>query len=235
VTERAEIARRFAELAPWQTRFLVEGQAHGGDLDYSEDGRVPEFFRWFGAPRTILELGSAEGALTLQLAAPETVERVVALEARADHAARSRLALELLGRGNVESFAVDLEAADLAEHGRFDAVFCSGLLHRLVAPWRLLVEVGRVSDRLFLDTHYCFGDEAVEVDGYRGRWVVEGGPDPSTGVRLRSFWLTRPSLLEALTESGWAVRHVSDHPSWTVAPRIWLGCVRPLGAPQTEV
>jgi SAM-dependent methyltransferase len=214
VTEHDEIAARFAALAPWQTRHVIDGHPYGGELDYSEEGRPAGLFDWFGVPRTVLELGSGEGALTLLLAAADGVERVVALEAWADDVERSRLALELLGRGNVKVVHADPVTADLAEYGRFDVVFCAGLLHRLAEPWHLLARIGAASDRLFLDMHYCFGAETVEVEGYRGRWV-EG-----------AFWLTRPSLLAALTDAGWAVRHVSDHPNWVVAHRIWLGCVR---------
>ena len=40
--------------------------------------------------------------------------------------------------------------------------------------------------------------------------------------------LTRPSLLKALTESGWAVQELVDHENWAGAgARAWLGCVRP--------
>jgi hypothetical protein len=214
VTDHDEIAARFAALAPWQTRHVIDGRAYGGELDYSDEGRPAALFDWFGVPRTILELGAGEGALTLLLAAPDGVERVVALEGWADDVERSRLALELLGRGNAEVVHADPSTTDLAGYGRFDVVFCSGLLHRLAEPWQLLARVGVASERLLLDTHYCFGVETVSVAGYRGRWVED------------AFWLTRPSLLAALTDAGWAVHHVSDHPHWAVAHRIWLGCLR---------
>jgi SAM-dependent methyltransferase len=220
-----ELAHRFAALGPWETRFVVDGHAYGGDLDYSSDARVPTFFAWLGTPRAILELGASEGALTLKLAAPEPVERVLALEARPDRLGRARLALEVLGRGNVELAEDAPETAELSDYGRFDAVFCSGLLHRLAAPWELLERVARVSDRLFVDTHYALGGELVEADALRGRWVEEGDPDPTTGVRLRSLWLTRPSLLKALTATGWTVEHLADHPDWSGGPRLWLGCL----------
>ena len=133
-------------------------------------------------------------------------------------------------------FAVDdLETVDLESYGRFEAAFCAGLLYHLVKPWRLLREIAGVSGRLFLDTHYWTSGDTVEIDGYRGGWFEEGGyDDPLSGLDQRSFWLTRPSLLRALTDSGWVVRHVTDHPDWAGAgARLWVGCER-LGAQSSE-
>ena len=227
-----ETAARFAALAPWVTRFVVDGESYGGELDYCDDTRVARFFEWFGSPRAILELSSFEGAHTLELSAPATTERVLGLDARPENVERSRLVVELYGRGNVEFATQDLESVDLGAHGRFDAVFCAGLLYHLAAPWRLLAEVARVSDRLFLDTHYWPWEATADVEGYRGGWVEEGGPeDALSGRGRRSLWLTRPSLLEALTNGGWAVRHVVDHSGWSFGPRLWLGCVRPASVP----
>jgi SAM-dependent methyltransferase len=226
------IAERFAALAPWSTRFEIGGQPFGGEIDYSGDWRIGEFFRWFGEPRTILELSSFEGAHTLLLAAPETTDRVVGLEGRPENVERAHLVAELLGRGNVEFAVENLETVDLAAYGRFDAVFCAGLLYHLERPWHLLEEIGRVTDRLFLDTHYWSGSDVVEVEGHRGGWFDEGGyEDPLSGVGTRSFWLTAPALVQLLTEAGWLIRHFKDIPEWPTAARAWLGCVRPQAGP----
>lgn len=224
------IADRFEALAPWRTRFAIDGEAYGGELDYSGDRRIATFFEWFGTPRTILELSSFEGGHTLQLAAPETTERVLGVEGRTENVDRARLVADLLGRGNTEFVVGDLETVDLAAYGRFDAVFCAGLLYHLVTPWRLLAEIARVSDRLFLDTHYWTKPEVVEVDRHAGGWYKEGGyDDPLSGLSGRSFWLTKPSLVEALADAGWSVRNEVDHPDWGggAGARVWLGCVRP--------
>jgi len=222
-----EIRERFAALGPWSSRFTIGDEELGGEFDYSEDWRIQMFFRWFGSPRTILELSSFEGAHTLQLAAPETTERVLGLEGRPEHAARARLVADLLGRGNIEFAVENLETVDLASYGRFEAVFCAGLLYHLEAPWRLLAEIGRVTDRLFLDTHYWSGPDVLEIDGHQGGWFDEGGyDDPLSGVGGRSFWLTAPALIQLLTEAGWTILHFNDIPDWPTAPRAWLDCRR---------
>jgi hypothetical protein len=223
---RQDLSERFTALGPWQSRFVIDGLPLGGDLDYSEDQRVPTFFGWFGAPRTILELSSFEGAHSLQLAGPRTTERVLGLEGRDDNIARARFVVELLGRGNVEFAREDLETVELARHGPFEAAFCAGLIYHLQAPWRLIREIAGVTDRLFLDTHYWDGEES-ERDGFRGGWYDEGGrSDPLSGLGRRSFWLTLPELMRALTDAGWAIRHIMHFSEWGPGPRVWLGCVR---------
>lgn len=220
------IAERFAELAPWSTRFEIDGRAFGGELDYSQDQRIQAFFQWFGTQRTILELSSFEGAHTLQLGMPESTKRVLGLEGRAENVARSRFVATLLGRGNLEFEHTDLETVDLTRYGRFDAVFCAGLLYHLEKPWRLINQTAHVGDHLFLDTHYWSGEE-VEVEGYRGGWYEEGGyTDPLSGLRRHSFWLTLPALLQVVTNAGWAVHRFEHSPEWNLGPRVVLGCSR---------
>jgi SAM-dependent methyltransferase len=218
VSPSPDLAERFAALAPWRTRFEIDGSAYGGELDYADDQRVPTFFSWFGRPRTILELSSCEGGHTLRLAA-RTTGRVLGIEGREKNVKRAQLVAELLCRDGVEFVVDDLDTVDLARHGAFDAVFCAGVLHRLTTPWRLLREVSRVSSKLFLDTHYWAGSRITEVEGYRGAWVHGGDRE--------TFWLTRPSLLRALTSAGWAVRQITDQPQERVGPRAWYCCVRP--------
>ena len=92
--------------------------------------------------RTILELSSFEGAHTLQLGMPEATKRVLGLEGRAENVARSRLVAELLGRGNLEFEPRISRPSTSTRYGRFDAVFCAGLLYHLEKPWRLINQTG---------------------------------------------------------------------------------------------
>ena len=186
-----------------------------GNLDVSDDPLVPTFFDWFGSPPTILVLESGDGGLCLQLAARVTTERVLGLDRDEANVARARLASELIGQENVEFAVGDLETANLASYGRFDAVFCVDVFGRLAAPWLLLADAARIGDRLFVDAPYWQEARVVEVDGHRGGFV-DG-----------SFWLTRPALLEALTTSGWAVRYLADLSRQRSRSRLLLGCVRP--------
>src|SRR3954452_16085215 len=92
-----ELAPRFAALAPWHSRFEIDGRHYGGELGFQDDTRVASFFDWVGRPASILELGSLEGAHTVELAAPAFVERVQCVEGRERNAERARAVLQLLG------------------------------------------------------------------------------------------------------------------------------------------
>jgi hypothetical protein len=87
--EPADIERAFAEAGPWQSRFVIDGRAYGGDMRVQEDGRVAKFFDWAGGPRSVLELGSFEGGHSALLAALPSVERLVCLEGREESVKRA--------------------------------------------------------------------------------------------------------------------------------------------------
>jgi SAM-dependent methyltransferase len=231
-----DLAERFDELRPWFTRFEVDGVRLGGANSYQGDNRIKLFFEWVGQPESILELGSLEGGHSVQLASPDFVKRLLGLEARAKNIERARLAAEVVGRGNIEFGQADLDQASLERYGRFDAVFCAGLLYHLMQPWRLLKEIAKVTDCVFLDTHYS-ETEDVTIDGYVGSLYAEGQPadheyryadtDVLSGLSDSSFWMTLPCITETLSRSGLVVRHELTVPDWDgYGPRVHLAATR---------
>ncbi|HMV46489.1 MAG TPA: class I SAM-dependent methyltransferase [Blastocatellia bacterium] len=208
-----EIEREFAALQPWITKFVIEGRAYGGQFDALQDGRLTQFRQCFPSAQEILELGSLEGGHTIGLARQAGVRRVVGIEARQENLARATLAKKLLGANNIEFVQANLEATDLASYGKFDALFCSGLLYHLPEPWLLVQQFPRVSQNLFLWTHYAADPTAdTLVNGYRGIWYQEGGiADPLSGVSATSFWPTLGSLLAMLQENGYRSVHILDN------------------------
>jgi SAM-dependent methyltransferase len=223
----AELYDRFEALRPWFTRFVIDGKELGGTNSYDDDYRVDRFFEWMGRPTSILELSSFEGGHSVQLAAPPFVGRLIGLEARQENIERAQLAVELLGKGNVDFIRVDLDKESLERFGRFDAVFCAGLLYHLAQPWRLIEEIAKVTDRLFLDTHYSDVDE-VTVNGYVGSVYHEGGyADPLSGLSESSFWMTLPCLMDTLSRVGFVVRHRYVVQDWGgYGPRIHLAAFK---------
>lgn len=208
-----DIEREFAARQPWVTKFVIEGRAYGGHFDALQDERLTQFWQCFPAAQTILELGSLEGGHTIGLAQHAGVRRVVGIEARPENLARAALAKKLLGASNVEFAEANLETTALASYGKFDALFCSGLLYHLPEPWTLVQQFPRVSPNLFLWTHYAADATAdTLVNGYRGIWYQEGGmADPLSGVSAKSFWPTLGSLLALLHENGYRTVHILDN------------------------
>ena len=204
------VATAFAKHAPWVTRFRIGEHDYGGSFDALNDPRLDFFCDAFPNARRILELGSLEGGHTIGLAQRPGVEQVLGIEGRAANLARAQIAKEILHVCNIDFVQANLEAISLAQLGRFDAIYCSGLLYHLPEPWRLIAQFRSVADGVFIWTH-CSTEAAAAslTDGYRGRRRKEGGPDEVlSGLSQNSFWPTLGSLCNMLTNAGFARIHL---------------------------
>lgn len=219
------VEREFKRYAPWITRYRIGDRDYGGDAELVDDARIANFIDVFPGCRTVLELGSLEGAHSFSLA--RRVEHVTAIEGRAANLAKSHVVQRLLGVDNVTFVEADLEAAELEHLGRFDALFCVGLLYHLRRPWLLLDRFPGWSDRVFLQTH--FADAAEEtLDGLAGRSYAEyGSRDPLSGLSQTSFWLTLPALTGRLEQNGYAVRELERDVNHPNGPIVTLVAERP--------
>jgi SAM-dependent methyltransferase len=216
--------RLFAKSGPWVTGFEVDGRSYGGPHPFSEDVRLAEFWAAFPDARKILELGSLEGGHTLALAR-RAGTHVTAVEGRSENLVRARIAQRLLGVHNVEFSEADLDSTPLLSLGRFDAVFCCGLLYHLTRPWDLVDAFRSVAPGVFLWTHYCAEAKVdAELDGSPGCWYGElGRADPLSGLSAQSFWPTLPALVDRLRAAGFAnVETIRDEPDHPHGPTITL-------------
>jgi SAM-dependent methyltransferase len=117
---------------------------------------------------------------------------------------------------------------NLANYGRFDGVFCCGLLYHLENPRAYLQMLGQLTRKvLILQTHFSVGDEYAALgfrenpfnlgevtshEGLRGRWYQEFMVGTNEQVKdsmrwtswenHRSFWLNKDQLLLAFHEAG---------------------------------
>lgn len=223
---KADLRSEFAKLAPWIFKFRIDGADYGGEIGTLGDPRVEQFFRFAPAAETILELGSLEGAHTFMLAEGHGVKRVLALEGRERNLRKAGLIQDLLHVRNAEFAQANLEESDLSAFGKFDAIFCSGLLYHLPEPWKLIERLPSIAPSLFIWTHYAPDAEAEVIsNGLRGRIYVEGGSeDLLSGLSPTSTWLTLGSLITSLTTSGYGSVHVI-HNDLTHAkgPAVTLG------------
>jgi len=221
-----ELTAEFAKLGPWVFQFRIDGQDYGGGISAVGDARVEQFFRFAPRAATILELGSLEGAHTFILAQRPGVRRVLALEGREFNLRKARFVQELLQVSNVEFAQANLEKSDLAAFGKFDAVFCSGLMYHLPEPWKLISQLPALAPNLFIWTHYAADADAEIVFGdLRGKIHGEGGAaDPLSGMSATATWLTLDSLITALNKSGYAsVQVIDDNPTHANGPAVTLG------------
>jgi hypothetical protein len=220
------LSAEFAKLGPWIFQFRIDGQVYGGGISAVGDARIEQFFRFAPDAKTILELGSLEGAHTFILAERPGVQRVLSLEGRERNLRKARFVQELLRIRNAEFAQANLEQADLAGFGKFDAVFCSGLLYHLPEPWKLIEQLPTIAPASFIWTQYAAQEEAMEVGhGLRGKIHGEGGPDePLSGMSATSIWLTLPSLCELLSASGYTkIDIIHDDPAHANGPAVTIG------------
>jgi SAM-dependent methyltransferase len=229
-SERGLILREgFRERGPWVTKFVIDGVEYGGGFNAMQDTRLEQFFGAFPDAAEIMELGSLEGGHTFGLARRPSVRRVLGIEGRQESVDKAEFVRQALGVTNAEFVTANLEETDLATFGRFDAVFCSGLLYHLPRPWELIEQISRVSPNLFVWTHYVADDEAdTEVHGLRGWYYKEHGlADPLSGMSPDSFWPTLGGLQDMLKEYGYGTIHlIEDDPDHPQGPAITLAAAQ---------
>jgi SAM-dependent methyltransferase len=222
----ANLAEEFAKLGPWIYQFQIDGQIYGGGISAVGDVRIERFLRFAPETETILELGSLEGAQSFILAQQPGVKRVVALEGREANLRKARFVQELFEIRNVEFLQANLEHSDLTAFGKFDAIFCCGLLYHLPEPWKLLEQLPDVSPRLFIWTQYAADNEARDLSGgLRGKIHTEGGADePLSGMSPTATWLTLDSLHDVLTASGYKkIDVIFNDPAHANGPAVTIG------------
>jgi SAM-dependent methyltransferase len=229
MNESQNLTAEFTKLGPWIYQFEIDGKAYGGDISAVGDARVEWFFRYAPHPERILELGSLEGAHSFIMAQDPGVKRVVGLEGREANLRKARFVQELLQIRNVEFAQTNLEHADLAEFGNFDAIFCCGLLYHLPEPWKLIQQCPSIAPLLFIWTQYAAENDARDVaNGLRGKTYVEGGPDePLSGMSATATWLTLDSLRTLLAGSGYKkIEIIHDDPAHVNGPAVTIGAAR---------
>jgi SAM-dependent methyltransferase len=207
---------RLSQQSEWLVSCSIHGQTYGSGFNHDHDVRPGQFFGFVPGATRILELGSCQGGGTFQLAKWPGTE-IVAIEGRDYNIEKARFLQRQLGITNVTFIEANLETYDLSSLGRFDAVYCVGLLYHLPKPWELLTKLKDASDVIFLNTHYCRASRACRsVCGYEGAdWRESGFKDPLSGLSTWSFWPTLKSLSKMLLDAGFIPK---IHETNTTAP-----------------
>lgn len=217
----------FDRRGPWVTGVKIDGKIYGRASRHASP-RLEEFARAFpeASKGRVLEPGSLEGAMTVELA--ERAREVVGLEARPSSVERAEFLKGLFGAENIAFHVSNLEEDDLSSYGRFDAVFCCGLLYHLPHPRTLVERMAALSPNLYLDTQYASPEwELTERDGLQG-WVrIEDPKDPQSGISSTAFWPTLDELHRLLSESGYdSIQTLAVLPDNRHGPRMHIAATR---------
>jgi hypothetical protein len=223
-----------AEHGPWTAHNVRLSESvwtvKKGVVNFDEKTRraVQIAHDFFGADLSrlrVLDLGAAEGGLGLEFARQGA--RVVCVEGREANLAKARFAAEALGLTGITFLHDDVRnLANLG--GSFELVLCYGLLYHLDAPaaCQLAANIHRLSSRLAVfDTHYSL--VAAETVDFRGErysgWSFREHVEEATAAEklanpwssldnTRSFWLTKPSLLNLLNALGFSTVYEVEAP-----------------------
>jgi hypothetical protein len=214
-------------------------------------GRVPLFaderINWLAgqvelAGRTVLELGPLEGGHSYMLER-FGAERVVAIEANRRAYLRCLVVKEVLGLRRVEFLCGDLVEYLRESEETFDLCLASGVLYHMPNPVEMLRLAARVSDRLYLWTHYY--DAALinanpqvaahfpSDEGPPFRFEYQEARETATfcgsGGR-HSNWLDRATIVRLLGELGFdRLEFAFDEPGHQHGPAIAILAIRGSG------
>ena len=166
----------------------------------------------------VLDLACLEGLYTIELA--KHGAEVVAIEGRKANIEKARFSKEILSLSNVALFQDDVRNLNAGTYGHFDVVLCLGILYHLDVSdvFSFLENVFQVCKGfVVIDTHVSLsGRESCiyRKKEYWGHEHIEHKADSSPQEREKSlwasldnptsFWFTRPSLLNLLSNIGFS-------------------------------
>jgi 2-polyprenyl-3-methyl-5-hydroxy-6-metoxy-1,4-benzoquinol methylase len=217
----------FDRRGPWVIGVQIDGKIYGRATHHSSP-RLKEFLEAFpeASRGRILEPGSLEGAMTLELA--RRAREVVGLEGRPQNVERAEFLKGLFAADNVAFHFTNLEEDRFSSYGNFDAVFCCGLLYHLSHPRAFVERAAALAPNLYLDTQYARPDwELAERDGLRGWIRTEDLQDNQSGLSGTAFWPTMDGLYRLLSESGYGtVVTLARPPDNRHGPRVRIAASR---------
>ena len=174
-----------------------------------------------------LDLGCLEGGYSIELARHGTT--MVGVDAREANLAKARFAASKLALDNVEFINEDVRNLNSDTHGTFDVILCIGILYHLDAPdvFRFLQALSTMcTGMLIIDTHVSVIPNiklTYEDHPYWG-WYFEEHPPGTSAIQKvsklwasldndKSFWFTRPSLVNFLNRCGFSTIVENMHPA----------------------
>lgn len=188
--------------------------------------------------KSIADLGCLEGGYTVAFA--QLGMEATGIEVRPSNIENCRYLKKKFGLPNL-NFIQD-DALNIGNHGPWDVIFCCGLLYHLESPRSYVKLMGEMArDAVIINTHFATEtpssvfalSDMTEHEGHPGRWYAEHDLESSeqldqlkwsSWANKRSFWPTRPALLQSLSDAGFnMVFELVDHLGHSILPEMTTG------------
>lgn len=221
----------------WASKLPIEG-VRSGAVTLFEDERIEWLLGKLGDPTgfDVLELGPLEGGHSYMLE-KAGAKRVHGIDANTLAYLKCLTVKQLLGLEAAEFELGDFDTyLDTCEQ-RYDLVVACGVLYHLVDPLRTLLNMIRVSDRLFIWSHF-FDPVAMPKSDPRHAWMtgevtrkeIDGealtyhmrsyggtkhGAAFCGGTRSKAVWMEQNEVMELLARKGYRTETAfvtPDHP-----------------------
>lgn len=204
-----------------------------GPVDLFNDPRAAWAIAQLGGVtgQSVLELGPLEAAHTYLL--HQAGATVTAIEANRLCYVKCLIVKELLGLTKAKFLLGNFVPYLRAATDRVDVIWATGVLYHMTDPLDVIADIGRLTDRTHLWTHYIPDDGVPDgapwaqpirqidhrngVEHYVRSYFDQG--DKATycgGVHMASAWLKRRDILSALAAAGFSDVTVGfeapDHP-----------------------
>lgn len=229
---------------PPQAGARVEGPA------FYCDARIEWALQQFGPleGKHVLELGPLEASHTFMLEGRNPAS-LTAIEANRLSFLRCLVVKELVGLKTANFLLGNFEPWLETTDRRFDLVVASGVLYHMAEPVRLIEQLARHTDALYLWTHYA-SDTAMPIGDARNMLLGPVEVVESHGVKARLYprsylgawknkafcggphdhhrWIERDDLLELLKALGFTdLRIAHDDPQHVNGPAFSIFARRP--------
>jgi len=219
----AEIVRLVDRFGPWTYDIpLPHGVWTRGNqrIPHTRLKRVVQIAADFAAKPIsecrVLDLGCLDGIFSIEFALHGA--STIGVEIRESNIEKARFAQKCLNLSNVSFVRDDVRNITSERYGIFDIIICSGILYHLDAEsvFLLIEKMYNMASRAaIIDTHislnptFSIRHNGISYHGHNYGEHVDGELQDSKNKKpwssydnAQSLWLTRPSLVNALSSAG---------------------------------
>lgn len=228
----------------WASELPIPG-APGGSVNLFDDPRIHWLVDRLGGVggMDVLELGPLEAGHTTMLSRAGAAS-VLAIEANKSAYLRCLIVKELLGLPNARFELGDFDAYLAGADRRFDLLLASGVLYHMADPLRTLLDMVKLSDRIFVWSHFV--DRAAmppgdrrwrpmtgevtkrKLDGHELTYHVRSyrGTEAKSGfcggTMSRSIWMEKDEVLRFFRDKGYDVETAFEEPASPAGPALCM-------------